>query len=714
MEKKSIPLLTLAVALCIPLVSEASLYQVDYPPSTVPGELAVGVSYRLWLPDTVGKIRGVIVHQHGCGEGACRSGATAADDLHWQALAKKWDCALLGPSYQQNEKDNCKLWYDPRNGSDKTFLKALQDFATQSKHPELAEVPWCLWGHSGGGYWASIMQTLHPERIVAIWFRSGTAFGAWEKEELPKPIIPKEAYGIPMALNPGMKENGDKRFHGAWEGTLNMFKAYRTAGAPALFAPDPNTSHECGDSRYLAIPFFDVCLSQRLPAKNAKDQKLRPVDFRKAFFSPLLGDTFVKQAPEGECVNWLPNEAFANAWSEYVKTGAVSDTTPPPRPYGLLVTQTPEGRALTWQAEADFESGLAGFIIERDGSEIARLPHATPTSKGRPLFQVMSYGDTPETKQGPVPQMWFIDTTEGLSNPVYRVKALNSVGRVSEGAMESRAGAKRFLCTDYAAGKVCIVSADGEVEWQTLAKSPQDCWQLPNGNILFCHVGGAVEMTRDHQITWEYKAPQDVECHACQPLANGMVLVVEGGTKRIVEVDRNGHITKEVPLPTSVTNAHNQFRGTRKLPSGNYLVACKGEGKVIEVTGEGRTVREILVNGDPHEALPLPNGNILITCGDGHNVVEVGLDGKTVWELKENDLPGLPLRLMAGAHRLPNGNTVFCVYLGHGHLGEQPQFMEVTPDKKVVWQFDDHTHFRTINQIQVLDLPSDPARPSIR
>ncbi|MEI6714140.1 MAG: hypothetical protein WCO60_10335 [Verrucomicrobiota bacterium] len=714
MTKKFLPLLALASAFCFPSLSEAVSYQVDYPPSATPGELTLGVSYRLWVADTTTQIRGIIVHQHGCGEGACRGGATAADDLHWQALAKKWDCALLGPSYQQSEKDNCRLWCDPRNGSDATFLKALQDFATKSNHPELEKVPWCLWGHSGGGFWSSIMQTLHPERIVAIWFRSGTAFSYWEKGEITKPVIPKEAYGIPMAMNPGTKENGDKRFNGAWEGTLSMFKAYRAEGAPALFAPDPNTSHQCGDSRYLAIPFFDACLAQRLPAKNATDQKLRSVDLKKAFYAPLLGDTFAKQTPEGEVSNWLPNEAFAKAWSEYVKTGATSDTTPPPRPFGLKVTTTPDGHTLTWEAEADFESGLAGFIIERDGAEIARIPEKPTSPYGRPLFQVMSYGDTPETKQGPVPQMWFIDKIAGLTHPVYRIKAINSVGLESEAATDSLAGAKRFLCTDYAGGKVCLVNTKGEIEWQTFAKSPQDCWLLPNGNILFCHVGGAVEMTRDHTIVWEYIAPQNVECHACQPLPSGMVLVVEGGTKRIIEVDRQGQVAKEIPLPTTVTNTHNQFRGTRKLASGNYLVACKGESKVIEVTSEGKTVREIPVTGDPHEALPLPNGNILITCGDGHNVVEVAPDGKTVWELNENDIPGTPLRLMAGANRLPNGNTVFCVYLGHGHLGGQPQFMEITPDKKVVWQFDDHTHFRTINQIQVLDLPSDPEHPSIR
>ena len=114
--------------------------------------------------------------------------------------------------------------------------------------------------------------------------------------------------------------------------------------------------------------------------------------------------------------------------------------------------------------------------------------------------------------------------------------------------------------------------------------------------------------------------------------------------------------------------------------------------------------------GDPHEVVPLDDGHLLITCGDGHKVVELDANEKIVWELNENDLPGNPLRLMAGCQRLPNGNTVFCNYLGHGHIGTQPQVLEVTRDKHVVWQFDDHAHFKSINQIFVLDIPGEAVR----
>ena len=274
--------------------------------------------------------------------------------------------------------------------------------------------------------------------------------------------------------------------------------------------------------------------------------------------------------------------------------------------------------------------------------------------------------------------------------------------------------ARPFLCCDYNGGKVCAVSAEGKIEWEYACKAPQDCWQLPNGNYLFCFVSGALEVTPAKQVVWEYKAPEKVEVHSCQPLPDGRVLIVEGGTSRIIEVDRAGKIAKEIKLVTAPTVAtHNQYRGTRKARNGHYFVCFKGEGKIVELDGDGRVLLSIKVPGDPHEVVPLPDGHLLVTCGDGHKAIELDAQEKVVWELNENDLPGNPLRLMAGCQRLPNGNTVFANYLGHGHVGEQPQFVEVTRDKKVVWQFRDDARFKTINQIQLLDVPGDVTRGEI-
>lgn len=277
----------------------------------------------------------------------------------------------------------------------------------------------------------------------------------------------------------------------------------------------------------------------------------------------------------------------------------------------------------------------------------------------------------------------------------------------------ARAAHPLLIC-DSGNNRVCVVSTEGKIEWEYPAVHPQDCWRLPNGNYLFCFRDGALELTPAKEKVWQYQAPAKTEVHSCQPLPDGRVLVVECGTSRILEIDRQGKIAKEIKLKTAPQiSTHEQFRGARKTRDGHYIVCFKGEHKVVELDAEGKTVREIKVPGDVHEALLLPDRHLLITCGDGHKVIELDQAEKVVWELNENDLPGNPLRLMAGCQRLPNGNTVFVNYLGHGHGGEQAHLLEVTRDKKVVWTFDDRTNFKALAQVQLLDVPGDVTKGEI-
>ncbi|HUU93251.1 MAG TPA: hypothetical protein VM238_18810 [Phycisphaerae bacterium] len=268
---------------------------------------------------------------------------------------------------------------------------------------------------------------------------------------------------------------------------------------------------------------------------------------------------------------------------------------------------------------------------------------------------------------------------------------------------------KAFACTDYGGNKVCLVDEKGKITWQMPARQPQDVWLLPNGNILFTHGKGVKEVTRDKKVVWEFTTAAGNEIHACQPLPDGKVMIAESGPMRIIEVDRAGAITREVKLTTTCTRAHGQMRRARKLANGNYLVGQYSEAVVREYDGGGKIVREI-----PHKnafgGIRLPNGNTLLSTGDAHRIVEIDKDGNVVWEIKENDLPGNPLRFIAGMQRLPNGNTVVCNWGGHGHVGEQPQIFEVTPDKKVVGVIYDYGQFGTISGVSIVGVEGDPAK----
>ena len=414
----------------VPSSGEGRYLQLAYPPSTTKGELQIGVVYTLWIPDNIKTVRAVIVHQHGASIPAAQAGATSAYDLHWQALAKKWNCALLGPSYHvlndaiDLTPGGAELWFDPRQGSDRVFLRALDEFATKSGHAEITTVPWCLWGHSGGGIWANVMSILHPDRVLAAFLRSGTAAMFRSRREFTQPEVPPAIYEIPTIVNFGIGERGNR----PWDGSIATFEEYRAQGAPIGFAPDPRTGHFCGDSRYLAIPFFDACLQMRLTEWN---KILRPVDLSSAWLATPFGDTAMPAAEfkgDPNKAAWLPNEAMAKIWMEYVRNGTVTDAHAPTTPVNVRVNaDASHGNEITWESEADIVSGLGGFIVLRDGRGIAKLPMQPPEAVyGRPLFQGLSYHDTPFA---PLPQMRHVDTSaQPGAKHAYTVVALSSAG----------------------------------------------------------------------------------------------------------------------------------------------------------------------------------------------------------------------------------------------------------------------------------------------
>lgn len=397
-------------------------YRVRYEASKQPGQLIYPVNYTIWIPPNVDTLRGVIVHQHGCGEGSCKSGLTGAYDLHWQALAKKHDCALLAPSYEQPGDADCQMWCDPRNGSSEAFQQGLIDLGVLSGHPELATVPWALWGHSGGGHWAGGMAMLYPQRIAAAWLRSGVPLltANPERPAIKTHTLSNEALKVPLMCNPGTKEGvtvKDGRFAGVWPANQIFFGKVRDKGGLIGVAIDPLTAHECGNQRYLAIPWLDACLSMRLPA-NPGDP-LNEISAAEGQLASLNVD-------DTDLSVWLPNQSIAKAWAQYVADTAVSDTTPPPKPTHVRV----EGNEVTWQAEADLESGLAAFIIQRDGKFLARVPEQGKNPFGRPIFQNLQYSDTPTQ---PLVQMRFVDTNhETGKQHEYHVIAVNTVGLQSE------------------------------------------------------------------------------------------------------------------------------------------------------------------------------------------------------------------------------------------------------------------------------------------
>lgn len=262
-----------------------------------------------------------------------------------------------------------------------------------------------------------------------------------------------------------------------------------------------------------------------------------------------------------------------------------------------------------------------------------------------------------------------------------------------------------FRCVDALGGRVAELSLAGKLVWETRWERPRDAWAMPDGNTFFCHAGGAMEMLDDGRILWEYVAENGSDIASCQPLPTGRFLLVENGPCRLVEVDTFGEVSKQIlltPPHPSIDVVAERFRGVRRSADGRYLVCRKLEREIEELDAAGKSLQRIPVAGDPHSAVRLPNGHLLVALGEAHKLQELNPQGKVVWEVNENDLPGNPLRLVSGFQRLANGNTIVCNYLGEEHAGQQPHLVEITREKKVVWEFSDHVNFKTISQVVVL------------
>ncbi len=284
-------------------------------------------------------------------------------------------------------------------------------------------------------------------------------------------------------------------------------------------------------------------------------------------------------------------------------------------------------------------------------------------------------------------------------------------------------------------GKLAIVAENGEIEWEMPWGGIHDIHVLENGHIMVQQGAASVAEIdpESKKVVWSYDSAKSngnegkrIEVHAFQPLENGNVMIAESGAGRIIEIDRNGKLLKEISLKLDHPHPHSDTRLVRKLDNGNYLVAHENDGHIREYDGKSGEVVwdfEVPMFGEKSRgghgpeafgnkafaAVRLKNGNTLVATGNGHSVIEVTPEKEVIWKIAQNDLPGITLAWVTTLEVLPNGNYV----IGNCHAGpENPLLVEVDPKtKKVVWQFDRFDIFgNSAPNSQLLNVDGDVLR----
>lgn len=262
---------------------------------------------------------------------------------------------------------------------------------------------------------------------------------------------------------------------------------------------------------------------------------------------------------------------------------------------------------------------------------------------------------------------------------------------------------RSFVCSDYSQNKVFVVEK-GEIVWEHDAPMTNDIWKLDNGNILFTAGTAVLEMNTKGDTLFYYQSESSI--FACQRLTSGNTMIAESSAARIIEVTPKGDIAKEVKLREGNHSGDSYIRLARKLDSGNYLVCHYSEGMVREYDPSGAVVWKAEIPEGAHSAVRLNNGHTLVSGADrtgDTRVREFDTEGKVVWELSNADVEDTKFFFFGGLHPQPNGNLVVTNWVGHGHFGQSMHAIEVTRDKKIVWEYSDHNKMKAISSIVITD-----------
>ena len=256
---------------------------------------------------------------------------------------------------------------------------------------------------------------------------------------------------------------------------------------------------------------------------------------------------------------------------------------------------------------------------------------------------------------------------------------------------------------------------EGKVIWSYAADRKgeyEDAWILSNGNLLFARLTYVAEVTPEKQVIWRYDAPKGTEIATCQPIGLDKVMFVQNGKPpRLIVVNTKSGVTEvahEIPEDLTKGSVHTQFRRARYTPQGTYLVAYMKMDQVVEYDKDFKEVWRYDIPS-PCAVVRLKNGNTLMVNERDVSIVEVTPDKKIVWQLTPADLPEeLRFKYVKSCTRLDNGNTIVCTQVGTNH---PPQLVEVTRDKKVVWMLRNWDDFSGATAVQILDDPGVPEIP---
>jgi poly(3-hydroxybutyrate) depolymerase len=267
--------------------------------AALPGGNYEIAEFRFWAPSDAGALQGIAVLV----PGSNGDGRAMAQDTVWQSFAKSHHLALVACRFtdKPHPQNFIEAYVNVSQGSGQALINAVNSFAARSNHPELASAPFLMWGMSAGGQFNYEFVAWKPERVAAFVVNKGGIYYS--------ALVSPEARNVPGILFIGGK---DLEFR--VNTIVGLFAVNRRGGALWALANEPGAAHVVGQSRDVAMAFFDDILPMRVGGANGS---LKPIAEKSGYIGDLKEKTFApmgdSKAP-GYPTAWLPTERVARAW----------------------------------------------------------------------------------------------------------------------------------------------------------------------------------------------------------------------------------------------------------------------------------------------------------------------------------------------------------------------------------------------------------------
>lgn len=208
--------------------------------------------FRLWIPEAMATLRGILVVTNSAG-GDTRN---SYKEAWYEQFMYLHDFAFLGTVGETSHVDSFIA-----------MQHALQAIKTKSNHPELVNVPYATTGFSAGGGYASRLLVEAPDRVIGCAIVSSRLNFTG--------MTPNSAHlRTPACIISGELEEANSVI----EPVLN---AYRPQGALYGWMTVQGEGHSRYGQEVLAMPFLDTVMRLRYPADgNVRKSpvKLKPVN----------------------------------------------------------------------------------------------------------------------------------------------------------------------------------------------------------------------------------------------------------------------------------------------------------------------------------------------------------------------------------------------------------------------------------------------------